>query len=120
MAKILIVDDSLAELMQATFALAKDNHETLTCGTVWCADKVVSFKPDLILMEVEMGAASGPDAVRALAGRDFVSNTKIVLLSSLAEEELRSLADGCGADGFIIKTDTISLVRQVRGFLGEG
>jgi len=59
--------------------------------------------PDLILMDVNLGDASGIDLTRRL--RVERPGLRVLLVSSLSAEELPESAATCGALGFVTKID---------------
>jgi DNA-binding NarL/FixJ family response regulator len=59
--------------------------------------------PDLILMDVNLGDGSGIDLTsRLLTARP---DLRVLLVSSLSEDELPVVAGSCGALGFVTKID---------------
>ena len=71
--------------------------------------------PDLLLLDVNLGAESGIDAARAV--RTTHPATKVVLVSTLRLEELPPGFDSCGADGYLSKMQfgTTTLARVWAG-----
>ncbi len=84
-------------------------------------------RPDLVLVDINLGSTlSGDKLVDILKkGREQLScgnSCKLILFSSLPEEEVASRSEKCGADGYIVK-DRIAenggapFIEQVRAYL---
>ncbi len=101
--KILIVDDSKTYLLFASNALRTAGYRVLQSEDIWVSHLVKEEKPDLILMDVTLGAVKGTNAVSALKKCRFSDSSKIYLHSSEKSEKLAELTRECGADGFIPK-----------------
>ena len=61
-----------------------------------------SDRPDVALVDVDLGVESGLDVARALAGSD--EPVAVILISAYAEKDLRELLDDCPAVGFLPKS----------------
>jgi DNA-binding NarL/FixJ family response regulator len=75
------------------------------------------FKPDVILMDIDMPGTDGIQATRRI--KEILADaTVIILLSALDSENYRESAAGCGADTYLPKTTSIweilSVIRRVR------
>ena len=104
--KILIVDDSLTTLADYTATLEDAGYEVETCDNVWIAGVVARFRPDVLLMDVNLDViAKGDAAIRALANRSFMAGMKVLLHSSLPIDLLEFIAAECGAHGFVHKNE---------------
>ena len=66
MNKILVVDDSKTYLQLASNALKRGGYEVLTADNAWISNIINQEKPDLVIMDVQLGAVSGVNAVTAL------------------------------------------------------
>ena len=71
--KILVVEDSKTYLQFVTGVLTKAGYEVLSASNAWVTNIVNQERPDLILMDVQLGAVSGVAAVTALRKRNFCS-----------------------------------------------
>jgi CheY-like chemotaxis protein len=92
---VLVIDDEygIAELLQ--FALEDANYRVLTApnGKVGLA-LALEDKPDLILLDVMMPIMDGPATLKALKDNDDLRDIPVVMISSIDEQSVRSLADG--------------------------
>ena len=117
--RILIADDNPAncELLQAYLAdvdceieLAVDGQETL--------DKVVSYQPDLILLDVMMPRLNGFEVCKQL--KEDPQNCRIMILMVTALNEIGDIerAVGAGTDDFLSKpVNQVELVKRVENML---
>src|ERR1700739_1559618 len=74
------------------------------------------FKPDVILMDLDMPGTDGFDATRRI--KQSLTSATILLLSAVDSEAYRERAAECGADAYLLKTMSIfqilSVIRNVR------
>lgn len=116
--KILVVDDSQTVLGFTASVLGAVGYEVETADSIWISSRIAEFKPDLILLDVNMGGCSGTAIVAALRNRSFAHHTRIVLYSSEHAVDLAQIVEECGAHGFITKTKNPEVLkRQVKRFL---
>ena len=64
------------------------------------------FKPDVILMDIDMPGTNGLEATRRI--KQSVAGTTVVILSALDDKAYRESAAECGADTYLLKTTSIS------------
>jgi DNA-binding NarL/FixJ family response regulator len=64
------------------------------------------FKPDVILMDIDMPGTNGLEATRRI--KQSVAGTTVVILSALDNKAYRESAAECGADTYLLKTTSIS------------
>lgn len=119
MNRILIADDNSAnrELIEAYLVnvdceleIAVDGQDTL--------DKVKSFSPDLILLDVMMPKLSGFEVCEKLKGDPSTSNIMILMVTALSE--LGDIERGvqAGTDDFLSKpVNRVELVKRVENML---
>ncbi len=102
--RILIADDNEAnvELLEAYLgglevetAIAVDGQDTL--------DKVASFKPDLILLDIMMPKLSGFEVCERLKGDSATSSIMILMVTALNELGDIERAVKAGTDDFLSK-----------------
>jgi CheY-like chemotaxis protein len=117
--RILIADDNVAnsELLQAYLAdveceieFSIDGQDTL--------DKVVSFKPDLILLDVMMPRLNGFEVCKQLKEDPQTSSIMILMVTALNEIGDIERAVGTGTDDFLSKpVNQVELVKRVENML---
>lgn len=118
-ATILVVDDSLDNLMLTQFLLESEGFEVRTAEHAEQAIEVLgSYRPMLILMDLQMPGIDGLELTRQLRANPTWDEVTIVALTAYAMkgDEEKALAAGC--DGYITKPiDTRTFPSIVRGYL---
>jgi DNA-binding NarL/FixJ family response regulator len=102
--RCLIVDDSPVYLSEARNLLQRQGMSVVGVASN-SADAIAiatSDRPDIALVDVDLGAESGLDVARALAISD--ESVPVILISAYAENDLRELLDGSPALGFLSKS----------------
>lgn len=119
--KVLIVDDSATTREAVRLILEDEGFDVIAPDSVFgVTTLVMSERPDLILMDVNMPALEGNRIVELLRSRRWGQDAVVLLHSSLPEAELQQLTEDCGADGYLKKTlDPELLPRQVRDWLNK-
>jgi DNA-binding NarL/FixJ family response regulator len=102
----LIVDDSPEFLEAARQLLAGDGVTVV--GVAASSDEAVeetlALRPDVALVDIDLGAESGIDVARRLGGLPS-GGPPVVLISAESGSELAELVSASGARGFVSKTD---------------
>lgn len=119
--KVLVVDDeeNLLKLVCATLgyddsyeiAVARDGEEAIAVAA--------RTRPDLVILDMLMPKLDGPAVCRSLKADVSTAHTKIIILTALAQQSARQMAMASGADDFITKpfSPTV-LLRKVEEMLG--
>ncbi len=103
MKKILVVDNDRFFLEFIKEFLEKEGHEVLTAKDGLSAlDVLDRFTPDFIFSDVIMPNIDGKRLCRILRRMDHLTNTQIIMLSSVVSEDSDELRK-CGADRCISK-----------------
>ncbi len=63
--------------------------------------KALAHKPDVVVMDIRLGGGSGIDACRELTAQS--PETKVIMLTSYAEDEMLFAAIRAGAAGYVLK-----------------
>jgi DNA-binding NarL/FixJ family response regulator len=102
----LIVDDSPPFFEAARQLLADDGLTVVGFAATsdQAVDETLALRPDVALVDIELGTESGLDVARRLAELPQ-GGPSIVLISAESGSELAELVDTSGALGFISKTD---------------
>jgi twitching motility two-component system response regulator PilH len=104
MAKILIADDSLAELQIFQATLQPTGHTLLTVMDGEAAEeKVRSEKIDLIILDVIMPKKNGFQVCRDIKSDDQFKNIPIIMVTSKDQESDKFWGMKQGADEYLIK-----------------
>ena len=117
--RILIADDNptnveLLEVylsdMSCELAVAVDGRDTL--------DKVKSFHPDLILLDIMMPKLSGFEVCQKLKGDPATKGIMILMVTALNELGDIETATECGTDDFVSKpVNKFELLTRVKSLL---
>jgi DNA-binding NarL/FixJ family response regulator len=114
--RLLIVDDNERFLAVARTSLDRDGLQVV--GTARTAaqamEKVATAHPDVVLVDVALGAESGFDLTRQLVDRYPDLRGRVVLISTRREEDLADLIATTPAAGFVWKAHlSTSAVRDL-------
>lgn len=116
---ILIVDDNPANLKLARVVLKRAGYEVRTAADAAEALTALdTFRPRLILMDLQMPGMDGLDLTRRLKADPSRADIIIVALTAYAMrgDEEKALAAGC--DGYLAKPiDTRALASAVAGYI---
>jgi DNA-binding response OmpR family regulator len=105
MKKILVVDDDIDILYIIRHLLRSKGFEVTTHSTgVGVPELVFDYKPDLILLDIQLPGKLGTEICKEL--KEAGTHIPILLFSAHADEE-KTIAI-CHADGFIAKPFDIS------------
>jgi CheY-like chemotaxis protein len=119
MPRVLVVDDNPLNLELALAVLAADGmHVEMAIDATEAAQRMVEFKPDLVLMDVQLPGVDGLTLTRQIKA-DPVNRHVVVLAFTayaMKGDEARMLEAGC--DGYLSKPiDVGSFAGQVRSWL---
>ncbi|MDH3944627.1 MAG: response regulator transcription factor [Anaerolineae bacterium] len=104
MLKILLVDDH--EVVRLGLKALLSNYPSFeVVAEASNADESVSraleYKPDVVVMDIRLPGRSGIDATREIT--EALPDTKVIILTSYAEDELLFDAIDAGAYGYVLK-----------------
>jgi len=107
--RILIVDDEkpIATLLSQTFEQEGYVVEHASDG-IDCMNKMASFGPDVVVMDIMMPKLDGVYTTRLLRRNNKYAGTVIVALSARADEETRKRMKAAGANLFMRKPFAIA------------
>ena len=63
--------------------------------------KGLAFKPDVVVLDIRLGGSSGIDACREITAQ--LPDTKVIMLTSYAEDDMLFAAIRAGAAGYVLK-----------------
>jgi DNA-binding NarL/FixJ family response regulator len=122
--RCLIIDDN-PHFAQAARSLLE--HEGLTVvGTASTGSEAIElvreFQPDVVILDIDLGAESGFDVAEQLRGGDshasLANGPEIVLVSAHDEEDFADMISDSVAAGFVAKSDLSA--RAIRKLLAPG
>ncbi len=119
LARILIVDDERPITTLLTQTFEQDGHQVATANNgIDCMNKMASFRPDVVIMDIMMPKLDGVDTTRLIRRNKNYSDTVIVTLSAKGDEETRKRMREAGANLFMRKPFVIAkLVARVNQIL---
>jgi len=102
--RCLIVDDNPGYLSEARDLLQRQGMRVVGIASNRGDALAIaaSDRPDVALVDVDLGSESGLDVARALAASD--ERVAVILISAYAEKDLRELLDESPAVGFLAKS----------------
>ncbi|HJP95913.1 MAG TPA: response regulator [Candidatus Saccharimonadales bacterium] len=119
--RILLVedDDALASVYQVRLQAEGFDVRRVENGEDALA-AAISYKPDLVLLDVMMPKVSGFDVLDILRNTPETANLKIVILTALSQESDKKRAYDLGVDDYLVKsqvviTDVIDRIKQHLG-----
>ncbi|GBU27372.1 hypothetical protein R84B8_00902 [Treponema sp. R8-4-B8] len=101
--KIIVVDDNIENLTAIKNTL-KDQYEVFPCSSaVNMFDLLEHFKPDLVLLDVEMPDINGYEAAAKLKSNEIFKDIPIIFLTSMNDAESEMAGLNLGAVDYIHK-----------------
>lgn len=102
--RIVLVDDHEVVRLGLKSLLAR-NHQFNVVAEASNAsealDRVARYKPDVVVMDIRLPGKNGIEATREIIQQ--YPNTKVIMLTSYAEDELLFDAIAAGASGYVLK-----------------
>ncbi len=120
--RLLIVDDNWQFLDAASELLEREGMEVVAvaCTIGEALARVDDLRPDVILVDIDLGGESGFDLARRLADAAGAESHRVVLISTYAEEDLRELIEASPALGFLSKSELSGkAIHQLLGAVAE-
>ena len=113
--RCLIVDDSEQFLGAATSSLGRNGIEIVGTAmtSVAALDQVAKLRPDVVLVDVGLGEESGFELTLQLVGAFPYLASRVVLISTRAEDDYGELVEASPAAGFVSKSE-LSATRGAR------
>lgn len=120
--RILLVedDDSLANVYTARLQAEGFDVRRVANGEEALA-AALSYKPDLVVLDVMMPKVSGFDVLDILRNTPETASLKIVMLTALSQESDVERAKQLGVDEYLIKSQVViaDVVDKIRQHLAE-
>ena len=116
--KILIVDDDRLTLTLIRFALKEQRYDVATAmDGLEALDAVKAFRPDLIVLDVQMPKMSGFEFMNELKGIPGGSVIPVIMLT--ANDNMQDIFLAEGVKGYLVKpVDPPELEARIRACLG--
>src|SRR5512142_1993148 len=102
--RIILVDDHEVVRLGLKSLLARNPEFKIVgeaANATEAVDKTLELKPDIVVMDIRLPGKSGIEACREITTRQ--PETKVIMLTSYAEDELLFDAIAAGASGYVLK-----------------
>ena len=116
--KVLIVDDSPAEVLLMHGVLEREGYRLIDLHDSTRVEETIAFEqPNVILLDVVMPGKNGFQVCRELKGHDLYKTIPVILVTSRDTASDKFWGEQQGADGYVTKPFTSEeLLRAVRRF----
>lgn len=119
--RILLVedDDALANVYITRLEAEGLEVKRVANGEDALAD-ALSYKPDLVLLDVMMPKVSGFDVLDILRNTPETANLKIVMLTALSQDSDKERAESLGVDDYLVKSRVViaDVIERIKHHLG--
>lgn len=112
MAKLLAVDDSLADLKLMESTLAPLHQISIYQGSENIEQRIEAEKPDLVLLDVVMPGRNGYEVLRSLKRSETTKHIPVLIISSKGEPTDIEWGKRQGAGGYLTKPYTPEDLRK--------
>lgn len=120
--KILIVedDDSLANVYITRLQAEGFDTKRVPNGEDALAT-TISYKPDLVLLDVMMPKVSGFDVLDILRNTPETANVKVIMLTALSQDADKERAQTMGVDDYLVKSQVViaDVVDKIKEHLAQ-
>ena len=107
MARVLVVEDSPTIVSHVESVLREDGHEVYVARDGWSAlASVRALLPEVILLDILLPHSNGFDICQTIRRNTAYQLMKIVMMTSLVDDESIQRAYAVGANGYIKKPFT--------------
>jgi PAS domain S-box-containing protein len=117
--RVLVVDDNVDAADSIALLLSIDGFEAHSVhGAVAALDTVVSFEPDVVLLDIGLPVMDGYEVAQRLRSRIPVERMRIVALSGYGQQTDRDRAAQAGFDDYLVKpVEPTALTEFLRSLL---
>jgi DNA-binding response OmpR family regulator len=106
--RILLVedDDALASVYITRLKAENFDVKRVTNGEDALVT-VLSYRPDLVLLDVMMPKLNGFEVLDILRNTPEVGNVKVIMLTALSQEADKKRAEALGVDDYLVKSQVV-------------
>lgn len=121
MIKVLLVDDSpIVTNMVSSYLVHHGYEVSVTNSPFGVSSKIKEFQPQVLLMDLSLPGLSGEKLINLCRKKDGELNCRIILFSSVGDEEMKELVDkGIGNDYFLKGGSLKELEQKIRNQAGS-
>jgi CheY-like chemotaxis protein len=112
MAKLVAVDDSLADLKILENILSTSHSVVIYQGSENVEQRIASENPDLVLLDVVMPGRNGYEVLRSLKRSEHTKHIPVLIISSKGEPTDVEWGKRQGATGYLVKPYTPEALRR--------
>ena len=114
---LIVVDDALVAQSLATILSAEQDVDVVGTGSSGpqAVARYRDLAPDVLLMDIRMPGGDGLSAAEEVLSED--PSTRIVFLTTFADDEYIAWALAMGARGYLIKQDIAQIAPALRGVM---
>lgn len=106
MTKIAIIEDDAAIHQMYRMKFETEGFDVQLAGDGRAGvDLIKKFRPDIVLLDLQMPEVDGVEALREIRKNDWGKNLPIIILTNLGEEESPPEIKELGVSGYIVKAD---------------
>ena len=120
MVKIAIIEDdaTISQMYRMKFEADEFDVRLASNGTIGVA-LVESFRPDVILLDIQMPEMDGAEALRRIRSHAWGKTIPVIVLTNLGEEEAPREMRSLGIQGYIVKANLTprQVVAQVKSVI---
>ena len=121
--KVLLVEDDeqLAKVYVARLMIEGFDVRHVANGED-ALESALSYKPDLILLDVMMPKITGFDVLDILRNTPETMNVRIIMLTALSQAKDQERAKQLGVDDYLVKSQVVigDVIERVKHHLGSG
>lgn len=104
---LLVEDDDALASVYTTRLLAEGFEATRVANGEDALSTALTYKPDLVLLDVMMPKVSGFDVLDILRNTPETSGLKVIMLTALSQESDKERATALGADDYLVKSQVV-------------
>ena len=122
MTKIAIIEDDPIISQMYWMKFEADGFDVRMAGNGKIGvDLVKSFKPDIILLDIQMPEMDGAAALKLIREHKDSKDTPVIILTNLGEEEAPSEMRSLGISSYIVKANNTprQVVAHVKNTIGQ-
>ena len=103
--QVLLVDDNAGFLEAARALLEREGITVVDVASTSAeaVERIRELQPDVALVDIDLGGESGFELARGVASDAMGASTRLILISSQAEEDFEDLIKDSPAVGFLPK-----------------
>ena len=122
MTKIAIIEDDPTISQMYRMKFEADGFDVRMAGNGKIGvDLVKSFKPDIIILDIQMPEMDGAEALKLIREHKDSKDTPVIILTNLGEEEAPSEMRSLGISSYIVKANNTprQVVAHVKNTIGQ-